>query len=207
MKKIFSRNLFVAKTAFLNWRTVKDDDIGNLKVLADGYLLSSILLCRICIADNDDKKADTLIFPILFSANHGIELYLKSLVWILNKLSNSQHKIEGTHNIKQIMETLKSRILLYHQDKRLLKNFNESTKDLQEYIKEIYGLIGKNLKRENLDFSRYPVDKNYLSHFYIDDLKNITIDLENFVVRFEKIIESLDNIFSYYYYQELNRDW
>ena len=95
MKPIFTGNSDFEKSAFVNWRTSKHEDIQNMLVLAEGFLSSSIELAKTSLADNSDKKADMLIFPILTNANHGIELYLKSLVWTLNKLLNSQYRIEG----------------------------------------------------------------------------------------------------------------
>ena len=42
MKKIFTGNEDFNKTAFLNWRTSKHEDIGNMLVLAEGFLSSAI---------------------------------------------------------------------------------------------------------------------------------------------------------------------
>ncbi|MGE6355320.1 hypothetical protein ACQKCJ_15740 [Flavobacterium sp. NPDC079362] len=109
MKEIFTRNDDYDKTAFLNWRTSKQQDVENLIVLAEGYLLSAIQLTKCCLVDNSDKKADILIFPILNNANHGIELYLKALIWTLNKLQKSIKKIEGSHNIKQMLDLVKGK--------------------------------------------------------------------------------------------------
>ena len=84
MKPIFSRNIDFTKIAFLNWRIDDGDDIRNMLNLAEGYLDSSLELAKVCLNDNEDKKADILIFPILSNANHGIELFLKSINWIYN---------------------------------------------------------------------------------------------------------------------------
>src|SRR5690554_3880476 len=110
MKKIFEGNNDYIKSAFLNWRTSNREDIGNFLVLADGFLYSSIQLCQICLVDNKDKKADILIFPILHNANHGIELYLKAMIWTLKKLIDGESKIEGNHNIQQMFSTVRSKI-------------------------------------------------------------------------------------------------
>jgi hypothetical protein len=58
-----------------------------------------------------------------------------------------------------------------------------------------------------MDFSRYPFDEKYSNHFYVDKIGNIEVDLENFVLRFEKILETLDERVSYFFYQELNQEW
>ena len=42
MKKIFSSNADINKTAYLNWRTDKHEPIHNFQVLANGYLKAAI---------------------------------------------------------------------------------------------------------------------------------------------------------------------
>lgn len=206
MKPIFSGNSDFEKSAFVNWRTSKQEDIKNMLVLAEGFLSSAIELAKASLANNSDKKADMLIFPILTNANHGIELYLKSLVWTLNKLLNSQYKIEGKHNIKQILETAKAKIKEY-KDQDTLNYFNQQTEDLQNYIDELFAKIQATPQKDKMDFSRYPFDEKYSNHFYVDEIGNIEVDLENFVLRFEKILETLDERVSYFIYQELNQEW
>ena len=206
MKPIFSGNSDFEKSAFVNWRTSKHEDIQNMLVLAEGFLSSAIELAKVSLTDNSDKKADMLIFPILTNANHGIELYLKSLVWTLNKLLNSQYKIEGKHNIKQILETAKAKIKEY-KGQETLDYFNLQTEDLQNYISELFAKIQATPQKDKMDFSRYPFDEKYSNHFYVDEIGNIEVDLENFVLRFEKILETLDERVSYFFYQELNQEW
>ena len=206
MKKIFIGNNDFKKSAFLNWRTSKYKDIGNMLALAEGYLSSAIELSKNCLSDNNDKKADILIFPILNNANHGIELYLKSLIWTLNKLLKSEHRIEGKHNIQQMFKTVQSKIKC-HKGNDCLKHFNKQNKDLTEYIDELFNLISGESSNDNMDFTRYPITNKYENHFYVDRLDNVEIDLENFTKRFEKIKEALDERASYFFYQELNREW
>ncbi len=206
MKEIFTRNIDINKTSFLNWRTSKNSDIENILVLAEGYLDSSIELAKFCLKDNRDKKADILIFPILANANHGIELYLKSLVWILNKLLGSKQKIEGNHNIKQILDNLKVKIRKY-KGQSTLNSFNKRTANLQNYVTELFTRINATLENDNMDFSRYPLNKNYINHFYVDEFSNVEIDLENLLIRFQEIKECLDEIAYHYFDQELNQEW
>ena len=104
MKAIFSYNIDTNKNAYLNWRTDKHSHINNMITVAKGYMKSSILLTEQILADNWSKKADIIIFPILFNANHAIELYLKAITWTLNILLDKPMKIEGQHNIKQILK-------------------------------------------------------------------------------------------------------
>lgn len=205
-KKIFTGNQDIDKTAFLNWRTAKSEDIGNMLALAEGFLSSAIELSKKCIENNEDKKADMLIFPILTNANHGIELYLKSIIWTLNRLMKSDQKIEGSHNIQQMFQTVQAKIKEY-KDNDWLKSFNEQNKNLSEYIDELFSLIRTVGKKDNMDFSRYPITNKYENHFYVDSLENVKIDMENFVERFQNIKEELDERASYFFYQELKGDW
>ena len=206
MQPIFSRNIDIDKIAFINWRIAQGDDIRNLLVLADGFMSSAIELSNVCLADNQDKKADALIFPILTNANHGIELYLKAILWTLNKLTETDSKIEGRHNIKQIYETVKSRIKSYGGQVSI-KGFNEQTVDLKAYVDELFTKINATPKNDKMDFSRYPFSDKYENHFYVDEIGNVEIDLENFVARFKTIHENLENLSSFLFYQELNHDW
>jgi len=206
MNKIFSYNEDINKNAYLNWRTAKHEDVGNMLALAEGFLSSAIELSKTCVGDNSEKKADMLIFPILTNANHGIELYLKSLIWTLNKLTNSKFKIEGKHNIQQMFQTVRAKIKEY-KDNDWLKHFDEQNKNLAEYIDELFSYISTVGNKDNMDFSRYPITNKHENHFYVDSLNNVVIDLENFIERFKEIKESLDERASYFFYQELKGEW
>lgn len=204
-KPIFSRQENIDRIAFLNWR-MDSSGIQNLLSMADGFMLSAIYLAKLCLANNGDKKADIVIFPILTNANHGIELYLKGMTWILNKLLDIDNKVEGKHNIDQIYRTVKSKIQqLDGADGK--KNFEKETKELRDYITELFAKVKSTPKDDKMDFSRYPFSNKYENHFYADRIGNVEVDLDNFVNRFEIIREKLDNISSFYYYQRLNQDW
>jgi hypothetical protein len=95
MQPIFSRNEDYTKIAFLNWRIDKWSDILNMLNIADGFMRSAIELSKFALNNNEDKAADILIFPILNNANHGIELYLKSLTWMLNRKLGEEKSDRG----------------------------------------------------------------------------------------------------------------
>ncbi|MBK0382875.1 hypothetical protein I5M32_07870 [Pedobacter sp. SD-b] len=205
MQPIFSRNEDYTKIAFLNWRIDKWSDILNILNLADGFMTSAIELAKLALHNNDDKTADILIFPILTNANHGIELYLKALTWMLNKKMGEETRIEGLHNIRQIYATVRSKIKNYGGDISL-KGFLEKTQGLDNYIEELFAKTNATGKKDKMDFSRYPFDNKYENHFYVDQIGNVEIDLENFVERFTEIHESLEDLTDFLYYIELNRD-
>jgi len=206
MKPIFSRNIDIDKIAFLNWRIDRDEHIVNLLNIADGFLLSSIELAKHCLENNNDKRADILIFPIFTNANHGIELYLKALNWTLNKLMDSDKKIEGRHNLKQIFQTVKAKFKTY-KGNISYKEFKEATYELESYIDELFDKIQATPQNDKMDFSRYSLDNNYDDHFYVTDFGTVDIDLENLVDRFEVIKQKLEQLTDFLYHNELNQDW
>lgn len=206
MKKIFTYNKDIAKTAYVNWRTDQNDHIWNMIAMADGFLSSAIELSKVCLENNHDKKADMLIFPILTNANHGIELYLKSMIWTLNTLLNADQKIEGKHNIQQIFQTLQAKLKTY-KGQRFLNDFNDQNKDLGDYIDELFTLLDASRGKDNMDFSRYPINKDYESHFYVEMNDNVVVDLENFVERFQKIKDGLEAASSYLFHIELRQEY
>lgn len=99
MEKVFSYNENIEKTAYMNWKTRQHQPIHDMMVIADGYMKSAIMLVQACLQDNEDKKADIVVFPMLFSANHSIELYLKAIDWSLNILLCVNEFYCGGHDI------------------------------------------------------------------------------------------------------------
>lgn len=201
-KPIFSRHLDIDKMAFMNWRMDKNSDIQNLLNLANGFMISSIILAQKCLRTNKNKKADIIIFPILTNLNHGIELYLKGITWTLNKLLNNPRKIEGSHNIDQIYKTVKAKIKLLGPDD--IKEFDKVTKNLKAYIDELFVKIQATDKDHKMDFSRYPFTNKYDNHFYVSAVGETEVDLENFVKRIKSIRKNLELYSDYLYYQKLN---
>lgn len=209
MKEVFSYNADINKTAYINWRTSHHDHIHNMIVIADGFMRSSIMLAEAALFDNWDKKADSIIYSIMFNANHAIELYLKATVWTLNILLNNQQKIEGKHDIQQILQTMVKRVNEFETDKEKKKQFNNMINGTKMYVDELFQKLatqdGKR-KKDNMDFSRYPFDQKYVPHFYITEFDNVVVDLENFVVRFKEIGDSLRQIATYYLFDILEAE-
>lgn len=211
MKKIFSYNSDINKTAYLNWRTMHHQPIHNMNVLAEGYFDSAILLSKCCLEDNNDKKADVIIFPMLFSLNHGIELYVKSICWSLNILLDSEKKFKKSHNIKEIWEIAKGKIKTFgFANDRPRETFEEMIIVLDNYLDELTSKIKtdetNNNAYKNIDFSRYPMNKSYKCHFYLQTFDNVPVDLENFIEVTANIKNCL-NLLSGYYYEKVLEKW
>ena len=166
----------------MNWRTRQDQPIYDMLIIADGYMKAAIMLGKNCLEDNRDKKADIVVFPILFSVNHAIELYLKAINWSLNILLKKNESFCGGHDIRQIWNIVKKRISEFEIDKNKRKQFKDKTKKLEDYISELYEKI----------------DKEHNEHFYIENKKNEVVDLKMFVEIFEKIYYNLSCLAKHY---------
>lgn len=193
------------KTAFLNWRFFRDNSPNSFFTLGEGYIMSAVELLKNSIDHNDDKRADILIFPILHNFNHGLELYLKGLLWTTNLLLQNGRELEGNHNIQQIFFMLRSRIEEY-KNGQFLKGFNEDFKPLRLYMEELYQNTKGNDKNDQMDFSRYPLNKHNLEHFYIIQEGNVEIDLITLTDRIEIINKSLVSTSELLFWLELKQD-
>jgi hypothetical protein len=183
----------------------KHEQILNLFNMAEGFLQSSLQLASVCLRDNDDKKSDILIFPILANANHGVELYLKGFIWALNQLNQLEVRIEGRHNIKQIFQTVRSKVRDFKGSEGVT-HFDSEMTELSSYLTELFSKIKATPKNDKMDFTRYPFGRDKENHFYVEEFKNEEVDLENFIHRFEMIREKLECYGDYLYYHEINGD-
>lgn len=203
-KKVFSYNADVEKCAFMNWRVNNREPIQNMNVLAEGYFASALLLANTCLKNNNDKKADTLVFPMLFAANHGIELYVKSICWSMNILLGYRNSYAENHDIRGIWYTAKQKIREYgfgygYEE----SDFKNMIVNLERYLDELSNIIkmDSNIDKayHNIDFSRYPINNRKEYHFYLNRYDNVVIDLEYFAIMFEDIYDCLHRLAEFYY--------
>ncbi|HDR4590240.1 TPA: hypothetical protein QCR33_001020 [Bacillus cereus] len=204
MRDIFSYNTDINKNAYMNWRTTRYDHIHNMIVVAEGFKDSALLLVKNILKDNTDKKADNLIFPILFNANHSIEVYLKAICWTQNLLLNKNATFEGNHNLKGLFTKV---VDLENELKSGNKEvFYEMLNNLKDYIDELYDKIertvkdkkGNNKTIHDITFCRYSLNNDLEPQFYINTLDNVVVDLENFLIVFEAIFKNLDSLSMHY---------
>lgn len=193
---IFSYNSNIDKNAYMNWRTNSNNTEFNFWIIGKGYFEASIILTKECIENNLDKKADIVIYPILFNAIHGIELYLKSLYIRLAELLEKPQKFAGGHNIKSLLGMVSALVKEIKQNKIEFKKYELLIKDLDEFINEIYE------KTDKMDFARYPMDNNKENYFYVDNLNNEVINLPillDKIINIHEILENLQYHFTYDY--------
>lgn len=121
---------------------------------------------------------------------------------MLKMLLKNEREIEGRHNIDQIYKNVKAKIKEYEGSK-VMHDFESDAFGLSEYITELYNKINATFKNNKMDFSRYTFTKNRENHFYVDGFKNVEIDLENFLDRFNEIWRKLEEISDYYFYNKI----
>lgn len=193
----------------MNWRTDRYQPIHNMKALAEGYFESAEVLLKACLDDNTDHKADGLIFPILFSMNHGIELYEKSICWSLNVLLNHKGSFPENHDIRNIWYITKQKIQTYGFDYgREKADFLKMIVPLEKYLNELYmSLMTDDLNDayRNIDFSRFPASKNLQNHFYVNQCDNVVVDLENLFSWCKALNTCLSALAETYYDQVLQK--
>ena len=187
----------------MNWRTNPHEPIQNMNVIANGYFQSAFTLAENCLNDNSNKQADILIFPMLFSVNHAIELYTKSICWSMNILLNYNSTFKENHDIRGIGLTAKQKIKEFgfregHEE----TEFNKMIINLEVYLDDLVNTIADNDVNNaylNIDFSRYPTNNHNEYHFYLKTYENVTLDLEYFIEIFKDINACLNSLSNYYY--------
>lgn len=183
----------------MNWRTNRHDHIHNMEVVAKGFASSAISLVKQILNNNNHgKQADILIFPILFNANHAIEVYLKSIIWSLNFLLENGKSYKNSHNLKDLLNDLKQLEVKFENKLDNEYFFGK----LEKYIDELYDKIEiekKNGKKfSDITFSRYTLTTEQEPQFYINEFDNVVVDLPNFIEVFEEIFERLERLSSHY---------
>lgn len=203
MKEIFSGNGDVEKTAYMNWRTQRFNHIHNMIVIAEGFKDSSLLLVENVLKDNTENRADNLIFPILFNANHSIEVYLKAICWTQNQLLDKDEQFPGNHDLKGLFNN----VVKLENELNSGSNavFHEKLSQLQAYIHELYGKIERTVTKKgkekillDITFCRYSLNTDLEPQFYINTLDNVVVDLENFLSVFKGVFDNLSNLSTHY---------
>jgi hypothetical protein len=148
-----------------------------------GYQLAVNIL--IDYLKKDTRYIDPLIYPLLFSARHGIELFIKETInnlEIINKMVNKKYQYKNhllIHDISILWDYLKT---LASFDKRI----REPISQLNEYITD-YFLV--DLTGETF---RYPFDTKNKHH--LDDFSVIN------VLKFERRFKEMSPIIEYILY-------
>ena len=159
---------------------VGKNGINDIFTYESGYENATNILIQ--YIKNDQGLIDILVYPIIYSARHKIELFLKSqllaLLHIKKQVKNiTDDKIKLTHDLKILWNQLKD---LTDIDER----YNHLITELDEYITDYYDI---DLSGETF---RYPYSIDNIQH-----LTNFTcINIEEFEKRFLELTEICDEI-------------
>lgn len=190
---IFQYNSDINKTLYLNWRTgFAHISRKQFVVMGEAFFSTAYNLIQQCLLDNNDKKADLWIFPIMFDIIHGIEVYLKAINAALSVVLKKPRGIsEGGHDLKALCRTALNLIIEYKTS-----NINTTTNQMFQGINVVDKFIDNIYeKTDDMTFARYPLAKNKQSHFYIATFENEVIDLEILAEQIVYVYKLLDFIY------------
>ncbi len=200
--KIFESNGDIAKNAYLNWNTYPNDIVHNFYILAKDFEEAAKTMLNAVLSNNIDKKADNLIMPIFYCINQSIEVYIKAVIMLINRIEKKNEKSEVTHDIQCLYNKMINAI---EKDptEDLINNFSI----LKDYIDELYVHIKKPLNsKPKMDFARYPVDTTGKPYFYIETTENVVVNVEELNKKFETISSTLEAIYAMYEKEWENRN-
>lgn len=193
-KNVFSYNADINKTAYMNWRMEVFSAEHNLQVMGNGFFLAAECLLQNALENNQDKRADTLIFPILYSIDQGIEVYLKAIIHLIEVLVSGKASNHTTHNVLQLFREMKALI-----KKKEIKTtgLDAHLCSLSKYINELASKIADAKGNPKMDFARYPFDTEGMAYFYVS-LSNVPVDMEYLLEQIREIRDSLDSLYTMY---------
>lgn len=207
MDDIFDYNIDISKNAYLNWRIDKNDQAYNLWVLAEGFANAAVIMMDAILEDNKDKKADSIIMPILYSIDQSIEVYMKSIIRLIEELNGEQICNYTSHDIADLKNIMVSKI---EKKETKTKGLKKHLSPVTEYIDELYARIRtrdeKGRTIANIDFARYPMDVDGKPHFYVAASDNVVINVENLKGKFIAIRKSLCGIYMMYEAEKENKN-
>lgn len=190
--RVFTSNVDIHKTAFLNWRMSERDVPENLCQMGKAFGEGAMALIEKCLDDNNGHEADALIFPILYGVDQCIEVMIKAILYCLDILEGSKGNVSKTHDVFQLLSQLKSAIKRHAKRTRGLEKHLEP---VQTYLDELNLYIGVTTGQPHMDFARYPIDTDGNPYFYVVSRGNITVDLVVLKEKLQGIIDSLDALY------------
>lgn len=175
---------FRSHSSFQYNACVGKNGFNDIKSYEDGYDDTVKILLKTLFEKHYSVQIDTLVYPILFSARHRIELFLKKLVSnleVFTKIKGMDYVIESrlnTHDLRLLWNYAEG---LSKVDNRLKNDI----RDLKEYIADYFDI---DLTGETF---RYPFNNENEHH--LDEYSHINLMI--FKKRYEQmsqIISTLD---------------
>lgn len=148
---------------------------------AEGYLKTPEILTDYIYINNKRGEVDLLVYPIVYSARHGIELSLKTILIDMAELRNLEISVPDVTKIHSIEKLWNATIdVAERTDIRLYYN----TKKIESYILDFVAID------DTAQTFRYPESNVGATHLE----KTPIINLVRFVVFFKKLTKGLREI-------------
>ena len=172
--------------SFISWRMRDGEDSHKYAEQGEGYFVSSIILLEQCLVENRDRKGDSVIFPILFNIEQGIELYLKGFIYLIRENGATVDFKISTHNIKELSENFQRVISSWSS------NYTIACRDFN-YVDKLIDLLFE--KTTDCTYARFPFNNSGNGHFYVNSDKNIIIDMKILLEWAKSVFYILDRNF------------
>ncbi|AUG53173.1 hypothetical protein [Thalassospira marina] len=179
------KNPFLATNHEYHWNSCIGPQSSELNYI-DGYIESSIELANYVLENKKYGKVDTLIFPILFNARHGIELTLKFYQKTFSQCGIDTESAPQNHRLDIIL----SRILNAKiPDRELSKNISK----LAPYITGISEIdtSGQDFryfenKNGHQSLSNHPIINLVVVRQCLEEMKNILDETTTRLITFSQ---------------------
>ena len=183
---------------------------NNWLYFSQSYLQIAKLACQELIHPKHNKRSDVksfwqyhteeLIIPIFYNIKHGIEIFIKTLILIIDN-KNNPDKPDAIHDIyklfnglKQKFKKLKLKPCVLEKDQitqKMIDNFPEDIDKIEKLIQEFYKVELLKSKIGN-DFTIYDIQNDIFR--YPNNKALIEVNWEETLPRFKKEeIEELKN--------------
>lgn len=163
--------------AYMSWRMREGKEAVKYQEQGEGYFVSAIILLEQCLAENRDRKGDAVIFPVLFNAEQGVELYIKAFFKLLGEHGILYQGRLRTHDIKTLFANWMT--LLSQSDAAVRQIAEKDIETIRSFITHLFE------KTEDVTFARFPYDTHDVKHFYVDANSNIIVDM-NILIKWIK---------------------
>ena len=177
-------------SAILTWTMQCTTPSEEHYKMAQGYAQAAKIVIESLLQDNRNKRADKIVFPLLFLTEQAVELYLKSILIVIDELNGGNHDIQKTHDLKKLYDNVCTAVL----DVEPTSDFREGLKALEVYLSERAALIPDDevQQREAFFAMRFPTTIKKKGYFYVNQMENIYFSLVNYYRTFPEILDRLD---------------
>lgn len=155
--------------AYLTWRMHDDNIDFAYKEMGEGYFVSSIILLENCLEDNRDRKGDSIVFPILFNIEQAVELYLKAMIKLVQRNGENLCINTNGHNIASKLQSFMDRF--HSKDPAKAAIAFENYDIVSAFLSYLFEYT------DDCTFARFPDSKNATPHFFVNQSKQVIVDM------------------------------